>query len=232
MNPNSHADMAVWLAAGVQHAVLLRTMPALRHELAGSVSVQRMALAILKRKMQSSGDTMETHDVQSRVQSLESSVGELSANLRRLRYWDKQPRETLAPQTLMQEVWGMVHPFLALRNIAMEELPASPDIWPQEHITPQPLMYLALATIYHLAEAGESTPARLSARPMLTDAGDVIRFESSGVAITYDDGRAEEAAMNMSTPPITLQALDCLASQMRVSIQVVNAHCIDLPLFH
>lgn len=224
------ATPSAWIAAGVQHAVLSRTMPALRHELAGSVSVLRMGLAVVKRKLELTTDPMVDCDAMSqRVESLESGIMDLSQSLRRLRHWDKPADEMLSLRALVSEVWELARPFLALRNIEPAELPDEHAAWSDEPVRPQPLMYMLLACIYHLAEGSGHTPRRL----MLTVKG--ARLQVSGDTGDTSEGLAAASteparaiSSTLQTPPIDRFALQCLAESLHGRIEFSADQTVSL----
>ncbi len=189
-------------------------MPALRHELAGSVSVLRMSLAVIKRKIETGGDMVEAGPLQQRVDSLDTHIGELSTSLRRLRHWDRPSGEAMSAQTLVNEIWELAHPFLALRNIEQGPVSADEYAWPIQGIAPQPLMYLLLASIYHLAEGrGENIPQRISAA--VED--EHIRISPNGSRAAEDAPMGHSTASasgSIQTPPIDRAALQCLADHL------------------
>lgn len=222
------ADMNVWIAAGVQHAVLARTLPALRHELAGSVSVLRMGVAVVRRKLDNTTNLMEREALQERVASLDAHITDFSADLRRLRHWDKPTNETLALQELLQEVWELARPYLALRNIQLTELEAAPGRWPASSHPPQPLMYMLLAGIYHLAEGNGHAPQRISIVPHENDR---VSLHAEGVAEPHAMPESDARGPNpLIPPPIDHAGLQCLATHLRVPITFKSDQSIDFPL--
>ena len=48
----SPAIAADWMAAGVRHEILMRVLPTLRHDLLGPISVARMELAVMRRRLE------------------------------------------------------------------------------------------------------------------------------------------------------------------------------------
>ncbi len=76
-----------WMAAGVRHEVLTRALPALRHEMAGPVSVIRMSALLLKRQM--SGSTAADASAWAeRVALVEEQVAALALGVHALRDWE------------------------------------------------------------------------------------------------------------------------------------------------
>ena len=207
-----------WIAAGVQQAVLSRTMPALRHELAGAVSVLRMGLAVVKRRLEASGEPQDGNMLRERVDALNTNTNELSASLRRLRHWDKPTNETMDLHALLTEVWELAKPFLLLRNIEPMPLPTA-DL-PAEPLRPQPLMYMLLASIYHLAEgADDGTPQRIALA--VQGGGITVIAEGSNTASAMPD--IAHSPTPLQTPAIDRHALQSLAAHLQSPIQFEEA---------
>ena len=216
-----------WIAAGVQHAVLSRTMPALRHDLAGSVSVLRMGLAVITRKLESGGEHIERDAIAQRTQSLAAGITHLNDGLRRLRHWDKPTHELLDARELLGEIWELARPFLALRNIDQPSLPNADDGgWPKQPLKPQPLMYLLLASIYHLAEGAGHTPERIIATPL----GDRIRVSCEGRAPAASVEEHMHDACLINTPPIDQRSLQCLANHLQSRVEFKSAQSVLIHL--
>ncbi|QIL81396.1 hypothetical protein G7047_16870 [Diaphorobacter sp. HDW4A] len=216
MNTTESPHINVWIAAGVQHAVLSRTMPALRHDLAGSVSVLRMALAVISRKIESSGDQISREVMVPRITPLEAAINDLNAGLRRLRHWDKQLHEVLDARTLLGEILDLSRPFLALRNIEQSPLPSAEEAaWPLQALTPQPLMYLMLASIYHLAEGRGKAPQHIAIHPET----DRIRISAERGVSTASASDITHGEDLINTPPIDRRGLQCLADHLQSRIE-------------
>ncbi len=224
MKNTETADTSAWVAAGVRHAVLSRTMPALRHDLAGSVSVLRMGVAVIKRRLElSEGSAVERDGLMQRVDALDSGIGDLGAGLRRLRHWDKPTSEALNAHSLVAEIWELARPFLSLRGIETEPLPEDAP-WPTLSLPPQPLTYLLLAGIYHLAEGAGSAAQRITVTP-----------EENGIRVSGTPGRpgagipeAAGAKSQLGTPPIDRFRLQCLADQLQGRISFTGDHSLLL----
>ena len=228
MNKIETHQANVWIAAGVQHSVLSRTLPALRHDLAGSVSVLRMGLAVIARKLDNGGEQIERDAILQRTQSLEAGVTELSNGLRRLRHWDKPTHELLDSRALLGEIWALARPFLALRNIDQSPLPEANDAgWPTQPLKPQPLMYLLLASIYHLAEGAGNTPERITTTPL----ADRIRVSSEGLmpSTSAPDDCMLGAGVR-HTPAIDHLSLLCLADHLQSHIEFESAQSVLIHL--
>ncbi|QNP48024.1 hypothetical protein [Diaphorobacter aerolatus] len=189
-------------------------MPALRHDLAGSVSVLRMALAVITRKLETSGDTVDCQAILQRTSSLETGITDLSNGLRRLRHWDKPTDERIVAPVLLGEIWELSRPFLLLRNIEQTPLPQESAVWSALALKPQPLMYVALAAIYHLAEGADTTPQRIIAEP---DAHR-IRILSEGQAPPLGLPDFAGAPSPVHTPPSTAMACNAWQSNCKAAL--------------
>ena len=192
-------------------------MPALRHDLSGSVFVLRMGLAVLKRKLEASQSAEDRLALQQRMESLDSSIADLSSGLRRLRHWDRQTEETLGAHALLSEVRELARPFLSLRGITLQPLSeASSHILQDTALRPQPLMYVLLATIYHLAEGMQHTPQSLC----IDAVPDGFQIQGTGRAEVAHVMEPLLTGSNIiATPAIDWSALQCLGEHLGVSIE-------------
>lgn len=77
-----------WVAAGVRHELLMRALPAVRHDLAAPLSLMRMQLLMLRRQAAAEAPPVPADALAPRVALFESQVSELSQGLRNLRDWE------------------------------------------------------------------------------------------------------------------------------------------------
>lgn len=109
-------------------------------------------------------------------------------------------------------MWELAHPFLALRNIAQSPLPAEDQAWPEDPLSPQPLMYMLLACIYHLAEGtGHGTPDSVTA----TLESGAIRLSCEGTQTGSALAEPPGILNPIRTPPIDRPGLQCLADHLK-----------------
>ncbi|MBF5003569.1 hypothetical protein [Diaphorobacter caeni] len=227
MNKTVASSVNHWIAAGVQHAVLSRTMPALRHDLAGSVSVLRMGMAVISRKLETSAEPLSREEIAPRLLSIESGINDLNQGLRRLRHWDKQSHELLNARDLLGEIWELSRPFLALRCIEQSPLAdADAAAWPRHPIPPQPLMYLLLASIYHLAEGTDSVPQRIAVTPD----DECLHLVAEGLAPSSGVPDVLRSDGPLNTPPIDRTGLLCLAEHLQRRIEFTSAQSVLIHL--
>lgn len=88
-----------WIAAGVRHELLMRALPAVRHDLAAPLSLMRMQLLMLRRHGQADAPA-PAQSLAPRVAQIEAQVSELSQGLRNLREWEWPTPEGAAPPAL------------------------------------------------------------------------------------------------------------------------------------
>lgn len=198
-----------WVAAGVQHAVLLRALPVVRHDLAGPLSVMRMGATVLKRKL-AQGD-LQPAQAAERVEQLESHLADLGEHVRRLRHWDRNGAERLPVRATVTEALALAQPLLAVRGALLTPLPE--DGWPEAPATYHPLLYVLLASLYHLAERPNVAPGPIT----LTLAGDALQLHIGG-ALPSDLPPMDVAAP--PTPPIDAAALHALARHWALPLDV------------
>ena len=75
-----------WIAAGVRHELLMRALPALRHDMAAPVSLIRMSLLMLRRQVAASPP--DPAACEQRVAQVDEQVGSLVQSVRALRDWE------------------------------------------------------------------------------------------------------------------------------------------------
>jgi signal transduction histidine kinase len=80
------------MAAGVRHELMTRALPALRHDLAGPVSVVRMGLILLKKKMSDPANA-DAAAWAERVSQIEDQIAALAGGVRSLRDWELATNE-------------------------------------------------------------------------------------------------------------------------------------------
>lgn len=211
-----HND-ALLTNAGLRYAVMLRAMPALRHDLSSPLSVMRMATMLLKRHLQR--EDMTPGQAVERVEQLEQQLGEISVHVRRLRQWDPQIRERQSLRALAQESIALARPMLMLHGIEVEPLPEDAQGWNDSVQAPQTLLYALLAAIYHLAEKPGAPPHQIMLEPSGPRS---IRIRAHGQNPMPDVSKIDSAMPLKDTLPMNEAALARLAVMEHVSITVVE----------
>lgn len=215
MTQSSLPNAQAWMAAGVQHAVLIRALPAVRHDLASPMSVMRMGMTVLKRRLANGGDAQPEQSVE-RVVQLEEQMLILGDHVRRLRHWDLNIHERQPARATLHQAIELAKPLLALRGVMLESLPDGEqepraDEPPVAHHT---LLYVTLGAIYHLAETPDAPPAQVVAELTPT----AIRLRAQGTP-GADALPPLVTAGAQGTQPIDAAALQCLAEHLGVAVQ-------------
>lgn len=201
------------MAAGVQHAVLIRALPAVRHDLASPMSVMRMGMTVLKRRLNNGTDTQPQQSVE-RVVQLEEQLMILGDHVRRLRNWDLNIHERQPARATLHQAIELAKPLLALRGVLLESLAEDAGASDDPPVAHHPLLYVALGAIYHLAEQADEPPAEVAVELSPTS----IRLRAQGTP-SADALPPLVTAGAQGTQPIDTAALQCLAGHLGVAVQ-------------
>lgn len=219
-----HDALSPLIHAGLQHAVLLRAMPVLRHDLSSPLSVMRMGTTLLKRHLQR--PDMKPEDAVARVEQLEQQLAEISAHIRRLRQWDPQVRERHTLKAIALEASGLARPMLMVQGIDVAPVEEDAAQWQDESQAPHTLLYAVLAAIYHLAEASGTPPARIVVEPLGTTG---IQISAHGDCTAQDTLRTLSPMLEnlaMDAPAVTQLAhsaqFDATFSGRTVALQPLS----------
>lgn len=176
-----------WVAAGVCHEILLRTLPSLRHDLAGILSVARMDLALLKRWVAKigHGGPEEAASTAGRLQRVDQQFGTLLQALQGLQAWgDEEVAPTPTADELLDACLGWVRPVLMLAKIAAERTPRD-DAAAMAPVSPSTFKYLCLGAVWYWVDN----------RPALS--GLTLSLQAPGVlmvrAVEHSDGPQPDA---------------------------------------
>ena len=108
-----------WQAAGVRHAVLLRALPALRHDVAAPISVMQMTASVLQRKL--ALEPLDAAYCVQRVAAFEQQIDVLTDALRWLFDWGVGVADNPVSRTqLVGRCVGLLQPLWALEGVAVE----------------------------------------------------------------------------------------------------------------
>lgn len=202
--------------AGLQHAVLMRAMPVLRHDLASPLSIMRMGTMLLKRRL-AKGDMTPEQAVE-RVEQIEEQLGDIAHHIRRLRQWDLQINERQGVRALVAEAIDLARPMLMVRGTELEPLADDAAGWGPQATARHTLLYVVLAALYHLAERPGPVPARITVEP----SGALgVRVCAHGVSASQD--LAPMQGSGLAQPPaLDIAALHLLASPLGITVQVAQ----------
>lgn len=140
-----------WQMAGLQHEIFLRVLPAVRHDMLGPVSVARMDVAILKRKL--AADEPDIAACRDKLLTLDGHLSGVSQGLGLLRRWDTARGDTARAGETLAFAVGLMTPLLRLREITLAPLP---DVLPPELDDVQrpqsAFLYACLAVLCHVQD--------------------------------------------------------------------------------
>jgi len=229
MTPNDlpPSQTPAWIALGVQHAVLARTMPVVRHDLAGMLTIMRMGAVVLRRRVNDAAaptGVTGTDPVAAQLEQLEEHLASLSESARRLRHWDLQGPQAPEPiAATAQLALQLAHPLLAMRGMQLALAPEATPL-PATRAPQQPVLCLLLGAVHLLAEAPEGAPATVHLLP-LADRPGSVRVQAEGHAQD-----APPAAPTPGMPPLTGAALACLAHHVGATLRYGEGWVeIDMP---
>ncbi len=223
MTSLDHPNSRMWMAAGVQHAVLMRALPAMRHDLASPLSVLRMGMTVLKRRVAPGNDTPAEQAVE-RVEQLEGQLTTLGEHVRRLRNWDVQITDRQPARTTLLEAIELARPLLALRGVFIQPLAGASPGDSEAPVPHHTLLYITLAAIYHLGESPAEPPAEIHIEPR----ADGIRVVARG-SVSADALPPLVPASAQNTLPIDAAALQCLSDHLQVPI-TLGPRQVDIAL--
>lgn len=222
--PSTFDHASAWAALGVQHAILSRAMPVVRHDLAGMLTIMRMGAVVLRRRAGGSTGPGDAADaLATQLEQLEEQLASLSESARRLRHWDLQGPHAPEPlEATVQLAVQLSQPLLAMRGMQLE-LAQQP--LPAQRVPQQPLLCLLLGAIHLLAEATGAVPARIDIGP-LPGEPTRLRVQSEGAL-----EQAPGAAPTPGIPPLSGPALAHLANHLGGALRWGDHWVeIDVPL--
>lgn len=152
-----------WIAAGVRHELLMRAMPAVRHDLAAPLSLMRMQLLMLRRHAQADVPP-PAEALAPRVAQLEAQTSELSHGLRSLREWEWPAPETGTDTEptrteLVAQAVSLMRAAFELSGIVLQITPelAATEAGPAERWSDAVgLRYLLLGALCHLHDSHDA----------------------------------------------------------------------------
>ncbi|MES2186435.1 MAG: hypothetical protein V4505_17930 [Pseudomonadota bacterium] len=202
------ARAARWQAAGVRHELLMRVLPAIRHDMAGPLSVARMGNSVLKRYL-----VVQPFDADKsakRLDQTDEQLAQLLNAVRALSRWDTDGSERLDAATLLADGLQMARPILDLHGMVLELPDAAdttwmPAAWPA--LQPARALYGVIGALSYLQDTAAG-PA--SIRVQAAEGGLLLQATPSGTGGLPEDQRPTPRAL-----AIDPAALACLAQDLR-----------------
>lgn len=160
-SPTIAAD---WVAAGVRHEILMRVLPTLRHDLLGPISVARMELAVMRRRLERADLALQ--DGLRRVRQLDGHLVDLTRGLRELRRWDPLDTERMPASAIVRLALMLMEQPLRLAGL---EVSVETDCEAEDTELPlAPLLLGTLALLCHAQDqraSGQRLCLHLATRP-------------------------------------------------------------------
>lgn len=117
MTVRAATPQRAWQAAGVRHEIFMRILPALRHDMAGPLSVARMGNAMLKRYLAAS--PIDLAAAQRRVEQGDGQLQDLLDAIRSLSRWDLRGTERRSFAPLLATAVQLARPLLDLHSLQL-----------------------------------------------------------------------------------------------------------------
>lgn len=209
---------AAWVSAGVCHEVLLRTLPSLRHDMAGILSVARMDLALLKRwvgKLVAAQGGDDAAVAGERVQRVDQQFSTLLQSLQALQAWGaEEVSDTPDAHDLLDACLGWIRPVLMLAKVSTERVPRREAAAPLAPVSPSAFKYLCLAALWYWVD---SRPALARLTVDLAAPGEIsVAIEEHPGGAPVNAGRAPQPVLAR----IDEAALAAVAHQMGWRLEV------------
>ncbi|MGJ7542817.1 hypothetical protein [Variovorax sp. LT1R16] len=195
-----------WIAAGVRHELLIRALPALRHDMTGPVSVMRMGLLMLRRQV--AAPVIDPATLEQRAALIDSQIAELVNAVRSLRDWELAvDDEGITRHALVAQGVGLMRAAFELQGIhlqvdaSLQTQHANEPKWPSGAA----LRYLFLGALGYLHD----TPTDVGAVTVSADGDDALWLRvTAGAADGVDVmAGAHRAPRMLAIDGIALQSL-------------------------
>ncbi|XAH25047.1 hypothetical protein AAFF27_07610 [Xylophilus sp. GW821-FHT01B05] len=197
-----------WRAAGVRHELLMRVLPALRHDMAGPLSVARMGNTVLKRYL--TAQPLDAELCQRRIGQNDEQLGQLAAGIRALSHWDVESHGRADPAVLWPAALELARPTLELHGLRLQsEGAAAPTGWPE--LAPARLLYALIGALAYLQDSA-AAPAQVSVQAE----GDGLLLQS----VPADPPASAEHQPDRRPLQIDHDALACLAADLEWPMQI------------
>ncbi len=145
-----------WQGAGVRHEIFMRILPALRHDMAGPLSVARMGNAMLKRYL--AADPVDMAAAQRRLEQNDAQLHDLLNAIRSLSRWDLGGSERQDAAALVSAALQLARPLLDLDGIQLEFVePIETGAWLD--IQPARCLYGVLGAVCFLQDGARGSAA-------------------------------------------------------------------------
>lgn len=197
--PSSAAG--AWYTAGVRHELLMRVLPAIRHDMAGPLSVVRMGNTVLRRYL--GAEPFDAAQSLKRLGQTEEQLQLTVAGIRALSRWDTEAADGQPAPADIAQAMEMARPMLDLYGMHLSESVAAPAAWPG--VVPGRVLYTVLGALAYLQDSANAPMA--------------IQVEPADGALHFR-GTPTGAAFDLSMRPPT--------RRLRVDAAALQALCAEL----
>ena len=210
MNSTVTGTSAAWLGAGVRHELFMRVLPALRHDMAGPLSVARMGNAVLKRYL--AATPIDAAVCLKRMEQTDEQLNELLVSIRTLARWDVESADRVSPSPALFATLHLARPMLDLNGVVLDttEIDA-PSSWPS--VQPARALFMVLGALSYLQDTATG-PSRIT----LSSEGDFLTARSDAMAATLP-GDHQPTKRHMQ---IDAQCLQWLSDDLQWPVQAAN----------
>ncbi|HSI52248.1 MAG TPA: hypothetical protein VLA61_28615 [Ideonella sp.] len=153
MSAPDAVSLSHWIAQGVRHELLLRLLPSIRHDMLGPISVARMGVAVLVKRLGSEPPNLE--GTLARAQELNQHLAQVTQQLREFRHWDPAQAGRVSLPAAVAQCSAWLQPAMALQGFELDLAPpaeqtaGSPLIdWPRDD-----MLFLAAGLICHVLDS-------------------------------------------------------------------------------
>jgi len=201
------ATGTAWFAAGVRHELLMRVLPAIRHDMAGPLSVVRMGNTVLRRYL--GAEPFDAAQSLKRLGQTEEQLQLTVAGIRALSRWDTEAADGQKGPADVAQAMEMARPMLDLYGMQLSEGASAPAGWPE--IVPGRVLYAVLGALAYLQD-GATVPMAIRA---VVQEG-VLRFDRTPTGAAFD------LSMRPSTRHLQVDAaaLQALFADLRWPVEV------------
>lgn len=200
-HPVAPAHLA-WLAQGVRQHILLRVLPVQRHDALGPLSVARMALALVQRRLASPQPALQS--LADKVAEVDTQVVDAVKALACLRWWDSAHQPPRPWGEVVQDCAHLLQLAASLRGHTL----ATGALWPDAASTPlvpTPAAHLAVlgllmhAMDHHAEQPHSFTLLALPSAGGASAAPHSLRLDKQAI-VTDRPGLVANPPLSMASP--------------------------------
>jgi hypothetical protein len=145
-------------AASLRHEILLRALPVQRHDVMAPLSVVRLGLATLKRRLQAG--TPDLDEVKQLVSDIEAEMASVVSQLSGFRCWDPLHGDHAPAMAVASHCANLARPGLSLSGHRLGLPTWADEAEPAETQVPVPHFYYALLGLFWHVQDSVSRPSQ------------------------------------------------------------------------